>query len=196
KTFEDRFLICDIKTNSEALAGERRFYFDPEWNPGRQVLIHPCPDSQYRIDWQVPGDYDLVEDEASGGLDQRIRQIIGDSPYEIVWKSVCRFHSRLVEPMRVGKVLLAGDMAHLMSPFGGRGLNSGIGDAENVCWKLAYVLHGWADEQLLDSYDSERRAAALENIEGTSKTMDFLVPQTPEQRKIREQLLEQALTDP
>lgn len=196
KTFDDRFLICDIRTESDELTGERRFHFDPEWNPGRQVLIHPCPDSQYRIDWQVPGDYDLTEDEATGGLDQRIRKIIGDSPYEIVWKSVYRFHSRVVETMRVGKVLLAGDIAHLISPFGGRGLNSGIGDAENASWKLAYVLHGWADESLLDSYDLERRAAALENIEVTSKTMDFLVPQTPEQKLFRQQLLEQALTDP
>ena len=98
--------------------------------------------------------------------------------------------------MRVGKVLLAGDLAHLVSPFGGRGLNSGIGDAENAAWKLAFVLHGWADESLLDSYDDERRAAALENIAVTSETMDFLVPQTPKQKEIRTRYLEQALTDP
>ena len=180
RTFDDRFLICDIRASLEGWEGERRFYFDPEWNPGRQVLIHPCPGSQYRIDWQVPAGYDLEQDEASGGLDRRIRQIIGDTPYEIVWKSVYRFHSRVVNKMRVGKVLLAGDCAHLVSPFGGRGLNSGIGDAENAAWKLAFVLHGWADESLLDSYDAERRAAALENIAVTSETMDFLVPQTPE----------------
>ena len=196
RTFDDRFLICDIKASLKGWEGERRFYFDPEWNPGRQVLIHPCPDSQYRIDWQVPAGYDLEQDEASGGLDRRIRQIIGDTPYEIVWKSVYRFHSRVVNKMRVGKVLLAGDLAHLVSPFGGRGLNSGIGDAENAAWKLAFVLHGWADESLLDSYDDERRAAALENIAVTSETMDFLVPQTPKQKETRTRYLEQALTDP
>ena len=84
---------------------ERRFYFDPEWNPGRQVLIHPCPDSTFRIDWQVPPDFDMAAEEASGGLDRRIRQVIGDQPYEIVWKSVYRFHSRVVDRMRVGRVL-------------------------------------------------------------------------------------------
>lgn len=196
RTFGDRFLICDIRAELDGWEGERRFYFDPEWNPGRQVLIHPCPDSQYRIDWQVPPGYDLEEDVATGGLDRRIRLIIGDAPYEIVWKSVYRFHSRVVDRMRVGKVLLAGDMAHLVSPFGGRGLNSGIGDAENAAWKLAFVLNGWADEKLLDSYDGERRAAALENIAVTSETMDFLVPQTPEQKEIRTRCLEQALKDP
>ncbi|CAN7570719.1 FAD-dependent monooxygenase [Arthrobacter sp. LjRoot78] len=196
RTFGDRFLICDIRAELDGWEGERRFYFDPEWNPGRQVLIHPCPDSQYRIDWQVPPGYDLEEDAATGGLDRRIRLIIGDAPYEIVWKSVYRFHSRVVDRMRVGKVLLAGDMAHLVSPFGGRGLNSGIGDAENAAWKLAFVLLGWADESLLDSYDAERRAAAVENIAVTSETMDFLVPQTPEQKETRTRCLEQALTDP
>ena len=54
ETFDDHFLICDIRTDLPGWETERRFYFDPEWNPGRQVLIHPCPDSTFRIDWQVP----------------------------------------------------------------------------------------------------------------------------------------------
>lgn len=195
-TFDDRFLICDIKVDMEGWAGERRFYFDPEWNPGRQVLIHPCPGSQFRIDWQVPAGYDLEKDEADGGLDRRIRQIVGDAPYEIVWKSVYRFHSRVLDRMRVGKVLIAGDMAHLVSPFGGRGLNSGIGDAENAAWKLAYLLRGWAEEGILETYHAERRAAAVENIAVTTETMDFLVPQTESQRAHRVDLLERALRNP
>ena len=73
--------------------------------------------------------------------------------------------------MRVGRVLLAGDAAHLVSPFGARGLNSGVLDAENAAWKIAFVLHGWAPEALLDSYHHERQAAALENIEVTGDTM-------------------------
>src|SRR6185312_7721334 len=94
-SFDDRFLICDIRTDLPGWATERRFFFDPEWNPGRQVLVHPCPDGTFRIDWQVPADYDLDAEVASGALDQRIRAIIGDRPYEIVWKSVYRFHSRI-----------------------------------------------------------------------------------------------------
>lgn len=151
KTFTDQFLICDIRTELPGWEQERRFYFDPPWNPGRQVLIHPCPDSTYRIDWQVPPEYDLASSEASGALDTRIRQIIGDTGYDIVWKSVYRFHSRQVDRMRVGRVLVAGDAAHLVSPFGARGLNSGVPDAENAAWKIAFVLHGWADESLLES---------------------------------------------
>lgn len=196
QSFEDRFLICDIRAELPRWETERRFYFDPEWNPDRQVLIHPCPDSTYRIDWQVPADFDLEADVASGALDARIRSIVGDTPYEIVWKSVYRFHSRLADRMRVGRVLLAGDCAHLFAPFGARGLNSGVADAENAAWKLAFVLHGWSPEALLASYHDERHAAARENVEVTGATMRFLVPQDETQWQARRTLLDAAVTDP
>lgn len=191
-TFGEQFLICDIKADLPHWVNERRFYFDPDWNRGRQVLIHPCPDEIFRIDWQVPENYDLVADERDGGLDGRIRAIIGDAPYEIVWKSVYRFHSRVADRFRVGRVLLAGDGAHLFSPFGARGLNSGVQDAENAAWKLAWMLKGWGSPALLDSYHAERHAAALENLAVTTATMKFLVPQTDEERQHRDTTLEAA----
>ncbi len=196
QSFDDRFLICDIRADLPSWETERRFYFDPEWNPGRQVLIHPCPDSTFRIDWQVPADTDLNTEVANGTLDRRIRAIIGDQPYEIVWKSIYRFHARCVDRMRVDRVLLAGDCAHLVAPFGARGLNSGVADAENAAWKLAFVLHGWAPDTLLDSYDAERLAAARENLEVTSHTMRFLVPQDETERDSRQRLLEEAVATP
>jgi pentachlorophenol monooxygenase/3-(3-hydroxy-phenyl)propionate hydroxylase len=98
--------------------------------------------------------------------------------------------------MRVGRVLVAGDAAHLVSPFGARGLNSGVLDAENAAWKIAFVLRGWAPESLLDSYHDERHAAALENIEVTGATMRFLVPGTEEEARRRLDVLERAATDP
>ena len=194
-TFADQFLICDVRTDLPDWVHERRFHFDPEWNPGRQVLIHPCPDSTFRIDWQVPPEYDLAAEEASGALDARIRRVIGERDYEIVWKSVYRFHSRLVTRMRVGRVLLAGDAAHLVAPFGARGLNSGVPDAENAAWKLAFVLRGWAPPELLESYHDERHAAAVENLQVTTATMRFLVPQDEAQWRERRAILEAASTD-
>ncbi len=196
RTFGDRFLICDIRTDLPDRANERRFYFDPAWNPGRQVLIHPCPDSTFRVDWQVPADYDLAEEEASGALDRRIRAIIGDHAYEIVWKSVYRFQSRVAGRLRTGRVLLAGDAAHLYAPFGARGLNSGVADAENAAWKVAFAWHGWAGDALLESYHDERHAAAVENLEITTATMDFLVPQDENQRTYRRTMLDRAITEP
>jgi 3-(3-hydroxy-phenyl)propionate hydroxylase len=194
--FADQFLICDIRTELPGWENERRFYFDPVWNPGRQVLIHPCPDSTYRIDWQVPPEFDLAAEEANGGLDRRIRQIVGDRPYEIVWRSVYRFQSRIADRLRVGRVLLAGDAAHLFSPFGARGLNSGVCDVENAAWKIAFVRRGWGGDALLDSYSAERHPAAVENLEITSATMRFLVPGTDADRQQRVDVLRRAASDP
>jgi 3-(3-hydroxy-phenyl)propionate hydroxylase len=195
RSFDDKFLVTDIQADIPGWQAERRFYFDPEWNRGRQVLIHPCPDSTFRIDWQVPGDYDLDTEAADGGLDARIRCVIGDIDYRVVWKSVYRFQSRVASRLRVGRVLLAGDVAHIVSPFGARGLNSGVFDADNAAWKLAFVLRGWADESLLESYHDERYAAARENIDVTSATMDFLVPQNRLQSQRRESILAAAEHD-
>jgi 3-(3-hydroxy-phenyl)propionate hydroxylase len=196
RSFDDHFLICDIRADLGDWANERRFFFDPQWNPGRQVLIHPCPDSTFRIDWQVPADFDLDAERGSGALDRRIRQIVGSRPYEVVWSSVYRFHARRVDRMRVGRVLVAGDLAHLVAPFGARGLNSGVADVENAAWKIAFALRGWAPPAVLDSYHTERIAAADENLAVTSATMDFLVPQTEASRSRRTEVLRRALTDP
>jgi 2-polyprenyl-6-methoxyphenol hydroxylase-like FAD-dependent oxidoreductase len=195
-SFDDLFLICDIRARLPELDGERRFFFDPPWNPDRQVLIHPCPDSVFRIDWQVPPDFDLDAEERSGALEERIRRIVGNRDYELVWRSVYRFSSRCADRMRVDRVLLAGDCAHLVAPFGARGLNSGVPDAENAAWKLAFVLHGWAPATLLDSYHDERHAAALENLAVTAATMRFLVPGDDAQWQARRDLLAAAVSDP
>ncbi|MEU8801294.1 FAD-dependent monooxygenase [Spirillospora sp. NPDC048819] len=195
RSFNDKFLICDIRADLP-FPSERRFFFDPDWNPGRQVLVHQCPDGTWRIDWQVPADYDLEAERESGALDTRIRKIAGDIPYEIVWATAYRFHERCAETFESGRVFLAGDAAHLYAPFGARGLNSGVQDAENLAWKLAFVRRGWAPEDLLASYHAERWAAAGENLRVTTRTMEFLVPHTREQRQRRVEALEQALTHP
>ncbi len=195
RSFDDQFLICDIRTELP-FADERRFFFDPEWNPDRQVLIHPQADSVWRIDWQVPPDFDVEVERTTGRLDERIRKITGDRPYEIVWMSVYRFHQRLADRFAAGRVFLAGDAAHLMSPFGARGLNSGIQDAENIAWKIGYVRNRWAAARLLRSYEPERRPAAEENLRITGKTMDFLVPPTEELWAARRTALEAAVGNP
>ena len=195
-SFADLFLICDIRANLP-FPHERRFYFDPPWNPGRQVLIHPQPDHTWRIDWQVPSGTDVEAERASGGLERRIRAVIGaTTPYELLWLTPYRFHQRLVPRFRVGRVLLAGDAAHLVSPFGARGLNSGVADAENLAWKLASVIAGRASDSLLESYHAERRAAALENLAVTDASMRFMVPRGPLRRSVRNAILRGSLRVP
>jgi 2-polyprenyl-6-methoxyphenol hydroxylase-like FAD-dependent oxidoreductase len=195
RSYPDQFLICDIRADLP-FPSERRFFFDPEWNPGRQVLVHQCPEGVWRIDWQVPDGFDLAAERSGNGLDHRIRKIAGGRPYEMVWATAYRFHERVAERFSHGRVFLAGDAAHLFAPFGARGLNSGVADAENLAWKIAFVWHGWSPRDLLDSYHDERAAAAAENLRVTSATMEFLAPQTDELRARRADTLRRALTDP
>lgn len=193
ETHPDRFLICDVKVDLETASPERRFWFDPAWNPGRQVLLHAQPDGLVRIDWQVAEDYDLDAAARSGELDDRIRAVVGDRAYDLVWASVYRFHSRLATRFVVGRVAFVGDAAHLMAPFGARGLNSGVHDAENLAWKLAAVLRGEAPASLVLSYGEERRRAAQRNLAVTTATMRFLAPSSPRERRRREAILAGAL---
>ncbi|MCP2260167.1 3-(3-hydroxy-phenyl)propionate hydroxylase [Streptoalloteichus tenebrarius] len=196
ESYPDQFLIADVRADFGFDAPERRFFFDPVWNPGRQVLLHPQPGGVWRIDWQVPADFDLDRAQESGALDAKIRAIVGDRDHDLLWVSVYRFHQRRVPAMRVGRVLFAGDAAHVMAPFGARGLNSGVQDAENAAWKIAYERAGWAGPLLLDSYDVERGAAADENLDVTSATMRFLSPRTQAEREHRHAVLTRSVEDP
>ncbi|MDQ3465362.1 MAG: FAD-dependent monooxygenase [Actinomycetota bacterium] len=199
----DQFLIADIRAQLPFPA-ERRFWFDPPWNPGRTVLIHPQPDDVWRIDWQVPPEFDLAAEQAGGRLDERIRQIVGGAAYEPVWLTVYRFHQRMADRFRDRRVLLAGDAAHLMSPFGARGLNSGVADAMNLAWRLAFALgSAFADasapegaDELLDGYAAERMLAARENLAVTDATMRFMVPGTEAERRERDAILLASVEDP
>ena len=191
-TFDDRFLICDIRADLP-FTSQRHFHFDPPWNPGRQVLIHPQPDGIWRVDWQVAPDTDAEAERVNGGLDRRIRQVVPPGvAYELVWMTGYRFSQRIVGQMRVGRAFLAGDAAHVMSPFGARGLNSGVADAENLAWKLAAVLRGSAPDSVLASYESERGLAARNNLAATDATMRFLAPHGPLRKAWRRAVLAMA----
>jgi 2-polyprenyl-6-methoxyphenol hydroxylase-like FAD-dependent oxidoreductase len=184
----DRFLICDVRAQL-GFPNERRFFFDPPSNPGRTVLIHPQPDDEWRIDWQVAASTDPEEERRSSRLHERIVAVAGDVDYEVVWLTSYRFHQRVAERWRAGRVFLAGDAAHLFSPFGARGMNSGVEDAVNVGWKLALVLRREAGEALLETYERERRPAALENLAVTARTMRFMAPPTRLHRLVRDAIL-------
>jgi 3-(3-hydroxy-phenyl)propionate hydroxylase len=86
-------------------------------------------------------------------------------------------------------VIFAGDAAHQVSPFGARGANSGLEDAENIAWKLNRVLRGISPESLLDSYHTERGAAADENIRESTRSTDFMAPVTKQEARLRKAVL-------
>src|ERR1043166_9542838 len=147
KTYPNHFLIADIRAKL-GQPNERWFWFDPIFNPGRSALIHPQPDDVWRIDWQLGADVDDEKVLQPDALKSLICQTIGDRPFEVVWATTYIFHQRLASRMRVGRVFLLGDAAHLMSPFGARGMNSGVQDADNLCWKLWLVMTGRAPATL------------------------------------------------
>lgn len=189
----DRFLIADVRASMPFPRDERRFFFDPPQNPGRTMLVHPQPDGEWRLDWQVPGDTDAEEERRTGRLDERIRNVLGHGEYELVWLTAYRFHQRVAERWRTGRAFLAGDAAHLFAPFGARGLNSGVEDAVGLAWRLALVGSGVGGEALLDGYERERRAASLENLRATAATMRFMAPPTRLHRLARDAILRGSL---
>jgi flavin-dependent dehydrogenase len=109
-------------------------------------------------------------------LKQRVRAIAGTDfgMHSPRWLSRFGDATRLAERYRAGRVLLAGDAAHIHPPTGGQGLNLGIQDAFNLGWKLAAEVHGWAPDGLLDSYDSERRPVAASVLENTRAQVELM----------------------
>ncbi|MFD7659485.1 FAD-dependent monooxygenase [Actinosynnema sp. NPDC059797] len=106
-----------------------------------------------------------------------------------LWTSVFRIHRRLAETYRRGRVLLAGDAAHIHSPFGGQGMNTGLGDAENLAWRLALVASGRAGDRLLDGYQAERRPVAEEVLGATSGLTGLVLGESPAARLVRDRAL-------
>jgi 4,5-epoxidase len=91
------------------------------------------------------------------------------------WVTSFRIHRRLAETYRNGRILLAGDAAHVYAPFGGQGMNTGIGDAENLAWKLAMVVNATAAPELLDSYEAERRPIAARVLKSTGAAGNLIL---------------------
>ncbi len=189
QVFRDRFLIADIRMASDFPA-ERRFWFDPPFHPNQSVLLHRQPDNVWRVDFQLGWDADPEVEKQPERILPRLRAMLGsDARFEIEWASVYTFQCRRMQKFRQGRVLFAGDAAHLVSPFGARGANSGVQDADNLGWKLDLVLRGLAPAGLLDSYDDERVTAADDNIRNSTRSTDFITPKSPISRVFRDAVL-------
>lgn len=185
----DRWCICDVRCTDLSVP-ERWTWVDAPFNGGRAVWQHMMADNVWRLDYQLDGDGDFAEAARLDVAAARVREHLGpDVSFELVWVGPWQYRTQVLDQFRVGRVLFAGDAAHVMSPFGARGGNSSVQDAENLGWKLALVLSGVARENLLDSYDAERRPAAVENIRVTSRTARFLAPQTSFERRLRQTVL-------
>jgi 3-(3-hydroxy-phenyl)propionate hydroxylase len=196
QVFKDRFLIADVKMTAP-FPTERWFWFDPPFHPNQSVLLHKQPDDVWRIDFQLGWDADPEEEKKPEKVLPRVRALLGeDAPFELEWVSVYTFACMRMEQFRYGRIIFAGDSAHGVSPFGARGANSGIQDADNLGWKLASVIAGKAPTSLLDSYCVEREFAADENIKNSTRSTDFITPKSDMSRLFRDAVLELAKDHP
>ena len=112
-----------------------------------------------------------------------------DVQFELEWVSVYTFRCRRMEKFVHGRTIFLGDAAHQVSPFGARGGNAGVQDADNLGWKLAAVLRGEASEALIASYDAERIPANDENILHSTRSTDFITPKSDAARAYRDAVL-------
>jgi 3-(3-hydroxy-phenyl)propionate hydroxylase len=200
RVFRDRFLIADVKMKLEQPA-ERWFWFDPPFHRNQSVLLHMQPDGVWRIDFQLGWDADPEKEKRPENIIPRVREMLSrsawkDAEFELEWASVYTFACLRMDSFRHGRVLFAGDSAHGVSPFGARGANSGVQDAENLAWKLAAVLQGRASDPLLDTYAAEREYAADENILNSTRATDFITPKSPVSRLFRDAVLQLAKQHP
>ena len=164
--YQDLFLLADIQTNND-LPGDELHLCPSEFGP---VAIFPMSATRRRVVatiQQQEGDAPSLE------LVQRIlaeRAPAGIQALALHWSSYFRIHHRQVARLRVGRMFVAGDAAHIHSPFGGQGMNTGLHDVWNLAWKIDLALRGNASEELLKSYTAERRPVIRQVIE----TTDFL----------------------
>ncbi|MDB5617579.1 FAD-dependent oxidoreductase [Tardiphaga sp.] len=187
--FEDQFLIADIKMTAGDFPTERWFWFDPPFHAGQSALLHRQPDNVWRIDLQLGPDADPAVERLPENVRPRVARMLGHDDFAFEWISIYKFQCRRMQRFLHERVIFAGDAAHQVSPFGARGANSGLEDAENLAWKLAMILRKEAPVSLLASYDAERGLAADENIRASTRSTDFIAPHSPQERRLRQAVL-------
>jgi 3-(3-hydroxy-phenyl)propionate hydroxylase len=194
--YEGRYVIADIRMNHD-FPTERRAFFEPSGNPGGTVLIHKQPDDIWRVDYQLREGESEQEALREENIRARVTAILANightKPWELEWWSIYSANTLCLDDYRHGRIFFIGDAAHIVPIFGVRGLNNGLADAENIGWKLALVLHGEADERLLDSYSPERRGATLDVFANATKSTRFMTPPTRGWRLAREAALSLSL---
>ena len=176
KKGDDRWCIADVRFAMRPPT-ERHTWIEAPFNDNRAVWQHLMGDDVWRIDYQMPPDADPEEVSREEVVRERLaRQFGADTEVEIVWVGPYAYKSECVDRMRHGRLFFIGDAAKVVSPFGARGGNTGIADADNLAWKLAALSKGAASPALLDSYHEERHEAATQNVLVTNRTARFLRP--------------------
>ncbi|WP_431934505.1 rifampin monooxygenase [Micromonospora sp. RP3T] len=185
---------------SETLLGELAVGVSPEeiaarvaevQETDRRFLVAPVGVGVYRVIVPVPGVSDRAKPPTLEDFRRQLRVVAGTDfgVHSPRWMSRFGDATRLAERYRVGRVLLAGDAAHIHPPIGGQGLNLGLQDVFNLGWKLAAQVRGWAPDTLLDTYQAERHPVAADVLDNTRAQMELLSTE-PGPRAVRRLLTE------
>ncbi len=166
--YEEEFVLADLQLNWEVPPAQGYFFF---LNRGIIGVLPMNGEGRYRL--IASRDKSTVKNYEDPTLEEikelfKARVLIHAELSDPVWLSGFRLHRRIVPSLRVGRVFLAGDAAHIHSPAGGQGMNTGIQDAYNLARKLALVTKGTGSEILLDSYHAERHPVAKAVLRGTN----------------------------
>jgi 3-(3-hydroxy-phenyl)propionate hydroxylase len=173
---DDRWCIADVRFDKRPPV-ERHTWIEAPFNDNRAVWQHLMADDVWRIDYQMAPNSDPKTVSREDVVRERLHRQFGrDAEFEIVWVGPYAYRSQVLHQLRKGSVFFMGDAAKIVSPFGARGGNTGVADADNLAWKLAAVHKGLAPAALLDSYHEERHEAARHNVLVTSRTARFLRP--------------------
>ncbi|ALS60038.1 FAD-dependent monooxygenase [Pandoraea norimbergensis] len=196
-SYEGRFVIADIRIDLD-LPTERLAYFAPDWNPGNTVLMHREPDGIWRVDYQLPAsetsEHALQPETIRERINAQLDMMgLGGKPWELDWCSVYSARALTLPDYVHGRILFAGDAAHLLPIFGVRGANTGFQDAIDLAWKLAAVAKGVAPSALLASYTHDRVGAAREIIAEAGKSTRFMTPPSHGFRLLRDAVLDLSL---
>ena len=174
KRGDDRWCIADVRFKHTPPA-ERHTWIEAPFNDNRAVWQHLMADDVWRIDYQMAPDADPAYVSREDVVRDRLAKQFGaEVECDIVWVGPYAYKSQCLHRLRHGRVFFIGDTAKVVSPFGARGGNTGIADADNLAWKLAAVVRGHASSELLGSYNQERLQAAQRNVQVTNRTARFL----------------------
>lgn len=198
-SYSQQFVINDIICRLPIPAG-RRLYFNPPYLPGKAVLMHGAPFDMWRLDFQLLDGQDADEEMQPEKVHARIKahfDMMGlhDIDYELVLTSIYRTNALSLPTYHRGRILFAGDAAHQVPIFGGRGVNHGYADAHNLAWKLASVVKGRSHPRMLDTYTQERRGAILDTLAELTKTTLFITTPSPGISLMREAVLSLSITE-
>lgn len=198
RSYPGNFVIADIKADID-LPTERLCHFDPEWNPGNNVLVHRQPEGLWRIDFRLPDGETAEQALEPTLLAERIDKVLAmigqKTTWTMDWATVYSANTLTLPEFVHGRVLFTGDAAHLLPIFGVRGANTGLQDCNDMAWKLAFVVRGWAPPTLLESYSQERVQAAREICAEGGKSTRFMTPPTDGFRLLREAVLSFSLSE-